>query len=250
MDLSLFFKLPVNETKNLTLSSYSILCCSIDAHLSAGDSVSIREYDKCPSFVGKIMRVRTADEVKQSSFLSCYKYHPFGQRESYETDGLFLIQFYQVKNSDETWEQWPSPSYDVFKATVGLVEAAPTNLVIWCSPDQVEELVFFPHCRDCVDQCYGPLHGRTNCFYVFAQIYVLDDDEMVIEVLPPNQYHMFGAGDYNHHIYTPCIYSQRINEALHYVTRTSTKLLTKMGKLSSSELVKIPLTTEAWSYIR
>ena len=110
-------------------SQAAILCNSkaVQAYLTAGDSVRVEgEGDALPSFVGRIIEVRTstADCCDDNK-------HP-GARGNYNP--LFLVQ--QFITTDD-WDANDWPVVDRKTAAVGIREAAQTNMCIWVAPKNI-----------------------------------------------------------------------------------------------------------------
>lgn len=166
-------------------SQAAILCNSkaVQAYLTAGDSVRVEgEGDALPSFVGRIIEVRTstADCCDDNK-------HP-GARGNYNP--LFLVQ--QFITTDD-WDANDWPVVDRKTAAVGIREAAQTNMCIWVAPKNILEVVFFFHEEDVLEHTFGNAAGRENCFFVRYKVERTDEESVEFEPICRCCFESFGG---------------------------------------------------------
>ena len=154
------FPSPIFPTKIAAYSS------SIHDHVQGTDTlrISASPNSNCPSIVGRVCQIVTS----RSQITPGENVH-----ESAESDGLFLRMNWYLENNNETREdeylarvQWHSVPIETRRACLNVCEVAQTNLIIWVSPQQIQDVTPILHEQDCRLQTYGPVAGRVDTFWL------------------------------------------------------------------------------------
>ena len=148
----------------LPTSKIALLCSalSVNAYLTAGDTVKVRgfegdEFDAAlSSFVGRIIEIEPSPRCRHEQWC-----HPNAKRG--ELNSLLLVQ--KFVTTDDC-EDWPAVTPETALAASGIREAAESNLCIWVTMEDIEQTVFLIHEVDVLDQTFGNVAGRKNCFFV------------------------------------------------------------------------------------
>ena len=78
-----------------------------------------------------------------------------------------MILFFLCKNLSHYYQDendWPIVHHKT--ADHGIRVAAESNMCIWISPKNIEEVIFCLHEEDVLEQTFRNSAGRKNCFFV------------------------------------------------------------------------------------
>jgi hypothetical protein len=67
-------------------------------------------------------------------------------------------------------DNWPSRNSSI---AITILAAAPTDCIIRISSNQIQNIAYFPHARDCVSQTFGNLSGIEEMFHAEHALIIL-----------------------------------------------------------------------------
>ena len=216
-----------------------LFCSSLQAYLTVGDSVVVKEYENCPPIIGKIIEIRNYHD-----FFGCN--HP----KLSKCKRMFLVMRYIVKeevpNYESSWPPLPTTHKNYFH---GMQEAAETNHVVHVSPDQILSVAFLIHESDVRSQLFGPVAGIADCYFIrFFAIpnYPDHPEEYYLEEYRYDDYLTFGP-----HTKTATeTYTERILLSLCHDALLSRRMLCRSGITSSpNSSESVPKSKEAWHFV-
>ena len=226
-------------------SQMALLCKapSVHAYLTAGDTIRVSGFeDSLQSFVARIIEVNHNCQ----SWIGDGNRHPASK---YKKVPLLLVQKFGVTSDDIEQNDWPALDHETAQATFGIREAAESNLCIWITANEVEEVVFLLHEKDIVEQTFGNVSGRKNCFFVRLFAKFNERATAEFDYISQEKYETFGP---HSQISGGCeLYTERMFFALKAEIENSKTLLYRKGKMvGPNKSITIPKSKEAWNYFK
>ena len=181
--------------------------------------------------------------------------HPFIQNKELQSPPCyFKLQLYITKKDapSSIVEEWPHLNPDLPDT---IPPASPSNCAIWIHSSQVDGLAFFPHTHHCVNQTQGNLSCRHDMYSVDHTVMVFSSTsgmyQCSFEALAHDGYDAYNMfGHHNpHHITSYTSFTERVHESMCHLSRSSSLMLIKTGKVNQRVYHKQYFPWEAFKYI-
>lgn len=224
---------------------------NVHAHIQAGDTVRVDAFNNSPAIVGRIIDIATTRaEINNDEAI-----HPF-IRDTILSGGesLFKLNIYLINNNSllPTLESWHHVHLDISRACGVMLEAAPTNGIVWVSSKSIKDVVFLLHANECINEKYGSVVSRTDTHFIrhTALLAASDEGEISFSLheLNEEEYKSFGCNmDIDQG--AMCI-TQRYSNTLHQIYRAQKQLLTKFGMVGGYTSIKFPMDHTCFNWLK
>jgi len=228
-----------------TRSKISAYVEALGDYVSSGDTIRVRSSpsQNCGAIVGQVVGVSAVyDAVVERTP------HPYiTNKLSPDSEDSFLrIQLYILEDHG-IFREYSAiiPPRNAAVTRLGIPSVVATNLVAWVSTLQVSNCAHFIHEKDCLNQVYGPVTGRSNTYSIRHGVtFPGRGCEATVSPISASSYRMFGANTGNRS--TVVTLSEKRLVALGSMFATVDGLLAKA--CSSAKSVTAPMNRDIWLY--
>lgn len=217
-------------------------------YISCTDTVSVMPTHGADCIQGRIMAIETS----ASNIAENEAKHPFIHDDGHSnSDCYFKLNLYLTKRDRVELINWPPTTAAELHGSIS--RAAPTNLYVWISSRQVQDLAFFMHPNDFISQTYGDLTGRGNYYCVDFTVSIGltantrgTPATFSFEPIDHLQYDAFG---YKPSIDLPSSLCERTNEAHYQLQKELSAMLTNNSTITTTKHRRFPFPFDFFKYL-